>query len=295
MAFSRRRSGRKRRVRRRFGRKKLRGGAKRRISRGRRFSRRKRSSLVHSRGFRMVLVDQTTTRENLKFSNGMSTAQQDVAYAYEWSLAGFPEAMALSHQFDQYKILAAGVVLKFPPLNPAGVNDYISAGNPFLIRPRMVWARDYDDSRLSGYDVLCQHMGRKKLDYVPQNLRMSVAYPAVSLPAYSGAQVVDNAWAIPKRNQWVDCAYINVRHYGIKMCINAAIKNVETTVLLPYLACSWIKVAFRNRLRQSSAPSFTSTFVDHEGTVAPGTDLEGNDTLELEGDLTPEEVHVTEI
>jgi len=135
-------------------------------------------------------------------------------FSIKFTLADLPQVSSFTALFDTYKINK--VVVKLIPFGyPTG---YINTASNLSAQPQWLsTVIDYDDSTvLTSEGSLLEYETFKQTRPGAEHVRVLV--PAISVEAYktSGTTIGYSQ----KRKQWLDAAYTDVEHYGIKGLIN---------------------------------------------------------------------------
>lgn len=122
-------------------------------------------------------------------------------------LAGYAD---ITNICDKYKILSAHVVIH-------GGNSAAAVGSNM---PWIEYVVDNDDDSVPSIQNIREKMGVRNKGFNQQgSLSLNVPKLRIADVIYSGG--ITAAYAHPSGNQWVDAAYPNVPHYGIKGVLRA--------------------------------------------------------------------------
>lgn len=158
------------------------------------------------------------------------------AYYYLGGANGFGDFTAL---FDRYKIIAVKTTFVW---NDMLSNSTIAARSNAY--PTVHTLIDYDDANaptsLNGFLV----NGRVRSHHMGPNRNVCSVYfrPKTKIMLWSEGALTDQASGIQGPNNWKDCDYTNITHYGLKWCIENLGTNNEITVYHTYY------LAFRDSL-----------------------------------------------
>lgn len=187
--------------------------------------RRRRRNFSHIMHFKRSAFAETLT---------ITTAGGNEAAAYAISIGNMPNVTEFSSLFDAYRINK--VVFKFiPSYNTYYTGTTLAAGTSL---PKILTALDFDDAtaptaadELFQYDTLRIHTGDKRFS------RKFTPFCAPDIGASNSSGV--------KSKQWIDWAFTNIPHYGLKIFMegNAATAiqyslNVYRTI---YFSCRGIR------------------------------------------------------
>lgn len=199
------------------------------------------SSVYHfKRNFETIplgSISNTTEIEEQDTNNGLS---------FQFKLSDLPGVSDFANLFDDYRINK--VVLKLIPQITSSNMPYnaaagAGAGTGLGRNPRVFYAADYDDSNVVTSINALRQYGNVKVRPVVGNKPIKIIItPAISQEILRTPSTTAYA---PKWKQWLDLAYNDVPHYGIKMWVEdcdgiaagtptAAIFKVEGTM---YFSC----------------------------------------------------------
>lgn len=173
---------------------------------------------------------------------GSRTIQQAVGPAYyglEFQAANLPNWAAFSALYDQYCITKI-VIKLIPMLNMNGVQP-LAAGS--LLNPGIIaTVIDTDDATApSSLAVMEQYQSYKSQPVISQKTITRVYVPGVDSTVVAGGGAVVSA--INKKLQWIDCAFGNIAHFGMKIYLDAyASANVQAA----YQVQGFVYIKFRN-------------------------------------------------
>lgn len=130
----------------------------------------------------------------------------DNGYAYQFFLAGLPDASDFTNLYDQYRILKVHVrlVLNTPNITTA--------------YPRITSVVDYDDSTAPTVETdLLQYPNAKVCQFSPTVVQHEYEFaPRAATAMFQG---VTTGYALAKAGQWLDGGYPTISHYGTKFFI----------------------------------------------------------------------------
>lgn len=120
--------------------------------------------------------------------------------------------------FDRYKInmIVLKVQLEQNPDAAYRINGNTVA-NAANFYPKLWWATDYDDSAAVSLDEMKQLQNVKCSVLRPNSFITIKCKPAILAQTY---RTVATTGYSPKWGQWIDCANVDVPHYGIKLCMD---------------------------------------------------------------------------
>lgn len=142
---------------------------------------------------------------------------------YHFTFASTPAVTEFTTLFDQYRINK--IAVKFVP-NFTGSD--LNPGTTYVALPNIHTVLDYDSStdptsidELLQYDTYRLRKGGRPFTMVWT--------PAVEMDVggVSGAGL--------KFKQWLDCATTSIKHYGIRLAVEAAGGTVTTAKYIPYV------------------------------------------------------------
>lgn len=145
-----------------------------------------------------------------------------------FQLANIPNHTEFIQLYDQYQI--KGVKVAFVPR--------INSSESGVTAVRNVWSvLDYDDSSIpTSRDQLLQYQNVKMTPMTRKHKR----YFKPAIAAQMFATGILSAYGA-KKNQWIDCTYDQVEHYGVKYCfdqlpagVNPVTFDVVTTMYLAF-------------------------------------------------------------
>lgn len=185
-------------------------------------------------------------------SNTTEIEQQDTntGLSFQFKLSDLPSVSEFGSLFDDYRINK--VVLKLIPQITASNMPFNEAqlggsGTGTGRNPRVFYAADYDDNNVvSSIDVLRQYANVKVRQVVGNKPIKIIITPAISQEIYRTS--TSTAYA-PKWKQWLDLAYNDIPHYGIKMWVEncAGIAGSSTTASIfkiegsMYFSCKGVR------------------------------------------------------
>lgn len=132
-----------------------------------------------------------------------------VSTSFVFKLSDLPQYTTFTSMFDTYRILSVNI--KFIPRTniDAGVN-----GNAYSTT--MFYAIDYDDINVLGTISALQEFGGCKAISSHKTFSVTI-HPKVARTIFQGG--VSSAYEEPKSGVWIDAAYPNVEHYGLRTMI----------------------------------------------------------------------------
>lgn len=137
--------------------------------------------------------------------------------AYSFKLSDIPNNNEFTALYDQYCI--KGIKISAVCTFSEAVNAASGGNNTTAVQgfQRLLSVIDYDDATaLTGESAALQYQNVKITNPLKQHARYFK--PAISMEINEG---LTSAALGMKKNQWIDCSYPNVPHYGIKYFQNA--------------------------------------------------------------------------
>jgi hypothetical protein len=141
-----------------------------------------------------------------------SNITNDCMFALFFKLGDLPQSSSFTSLFDQYRIKRISVTFT-PNYKQVGIQ---TASNAFLMPTMQMWyAVDYDDaSAPSTLTALQEYSSIKMIDFNDSVKSHTVSFnPRVAIAANQAGAFTAYA---NQANQWLDAAYPNVQHYGLK-------------------------------------------------------------------------------
>ena len=134
-----------------------------------------------------------------------------VPFSMQFSLDQLAQYTDISNFCDRYKIVDVMVKFQF---NSDSITGYsTSTQNQPNIVPSVVWVQDYDDANtLTAVEVNAK-MGVRRKALNNGSFHSIRVKPRIAASAYNG---LSTAYTVPKGSQWINTAYPQVPHYGIK-------------------------------------------------------------------------------
>lgn len=161
--------------------------------------------------------DTTGTMLNVLASSPVSTGfanTYDIPFAMKFCLSQILNSSDITNICDRYKIKKTVIRIYFNS-NGNSVQSSYSL-------PQITYVPDYDDASIPTPAAVREKMGAKIKYFNDKNFVTIVLYPRPVSEIYNNG--VTTAYA-PKNQQWIDCAYPSVEHYGLK----GVLQNVNLT------------------------------------------------------------------
>lgn len=163
-----------------------------------------------------------------------------VGNAYAFSLSQLPNVSDFTNLFDQYKI--TGAKLQITPACSEGILSPLAGTAQPLGFSRVHSVIDYDDtSAPSSEDQLLEYGSHKST--APFQTHTRFIKPKVLQEVYRST--LGTAYA-PKSGQYLDVAYPDIPHYGMKVWISAPNTNPGTAQSITYKVYLTLYVTCKN-------------------------------------------------
>lgn len=149
-------------------------------------------------------------------------------FSIKFTLSDLPQATTYTSLFDAYRINK--VVVKFIPVLSNYNQPGNTAGNLAAEPQWLSTVIDYDDSTvLTTEGALLEYETMKQTQ--PSRKHVRTLVPAVAMSAYktSGTTI----GFAQKRKMWLDSAYTDIEHYGVKGLINGP------ATMAAQVQCAW--------------------------------------------------------
>lgn len=213
-----------------------RGFAKRKIANRRRWKRTQMRKNSNKLKRQVHIYKRTFKLDNLT----ASTLTGPIASAYSVSLASLPNVNDFGNLYDQYKI--TGAKFELAPMTSEGIlSPLTGVATPLGFQP-LHTILDFDDAsppasltEMLEYGSHKQTMAHKK--------HVRYFKPKVLEQVYRGIGTVGYR---PISSQWIDMAYNDVPHYGIKVYAEAPLSSSATSITYTvyctlYFACKNVR------------------------------------------------------
>lgn len=150
---------------------------------------------------------------------------QYTSLAFAPCLEGLPNVTEFTNLFDKYKITGVRIKLicvhnTFPSLPSQGDSGNDNGGMGIPVIHSVIDPDDYTPAAASdaGIDALRAYNSYKiqRLDGNNRVWSRYLKYPAVNIVSEAGSS---SGIAVTKRSPWIDCAFTNVPHHGLKLMI----------------------------------------------------------------------------
>lgn len=138
--------------------------------------------------------------------------------AFQFKLSDVINAGEFTTLFDRYRL--DRVVIKFQLIsNPdaASLPNVGGGGNASNFYPKMWYINDYDDANTETISQLQERANTKCCILKPNMIKTITLVPAIASQVFSTAVTAGYA---PKFRQYLDIAYPDVPHYGLKTLID---------------------------------------------------------------------------
>lgn len=163
--------------------------------------------------------------KGILFGPDPASTAGDAFFAMQFTIGDLPQVSSFAALFDAYKINK--IVVKFTPMITGLTTGTggVSAASTGLFDQPLSTAIDYDDSAVPATLSAVEEYQTYKMTmgYQPHT---RIITPAIAMSAYktSGTTI---AYA-QKKNVWLDMAYTDVEHYGLKGCIQGTSTAANT-------------------------------------------------------------------
>lgn len=163
-----------------------------------------------------------------------------VGNAYAFSLSQLPNVSDFTNLFDQYKI--TGAKLQITPATSEGILSPLSGTAQPLGFSRVHSVIDYDDtSAPTSEDQLLEYGSHKST--APFQTHTRFIKPKVLQEVYRST--LGTAYA-PKSGQYLDVAYPDIPHYGMKVWVSAPNTNPGTAQSITYKVYLTLYITCKN-------------------------------------------------
>lgn len=144
-----------------------------------------------------------------------SNTNTEATYSMNFKLSDLPNYAEFTALFDQYRLRT--VVVTFRAKQSQGVLMPYDASGPSdqLIIPTVWAAKDYDDDAATSVAALKEYTGAK--NWPATRDHTIVVHPKMTPLVHDG---VTPGYSAANPSQWIDCAYPDVPHYGLKATID---------------------------------------------------------------------------
>lgn len=198
--------------------------ASRRLGRGLRVSKRKRSSIPFRRppGRRAMSLQKYNVHMYKRMSTPTQWYAQQPLTAYNnvmtFDLSQVRAASELTALYDQYMITGVKVLFKMMT-NPDGNNSLFSTTtvNSANLYPTLLYSRDYDNNSVETSNELRERNTTKYAVLRPNSTISIFLKPAIRNQVYLDGVTTATS---PIWKQWLDCSVNNVPHYGLKFSVD---------------------------------------------------------------------------
>lgn len=154
--------------------------------------------------------------------------------AFTFDISSLQAATDFTELFDEYRINC--VVVTFSPV--ATENQLEASSSTTTNTPRLCWAIDYSDAQFPAtVDDIKEYENCRDTLFNKQ-VQIKI-FPKVQIAAYRS--LTTTAY-IPKGKQWINCAYPDCLHYGLKFAIYGFAANQS----FPYTVQAKYYLSFKN-------------------------------------------------
>lgn len=163
-----------------------------------------------------------------------------VGNAYAFSLSQLPSVSDFTNLFDQYKI--TGAKLQITPALSEGIASPLAGTSAALGFSRVHSVIDYDDtSAPTSEDQLLEYGSHKST--APFQTHTRFIKPKILQEVYRST--LGTAYA-PKSGQYLDVAYPDIPHYGMKVWVSAPNTNPGTAQSITYKVYLTLYITCKN-------------------------------------------------
>lgn len=131
--------------------------------------------------------------------------------SYSFSFDQVSNYSELVQVYDQYKISGVECIFQctMPPI-AGGPTDTLYG------RVELLYCVDNDDAATTDWNILAQHSRTRSLNFGMDGMCKIFLRPMINVPVYRPPPAVTDAYMVRKPD-WIDCAYPDVPHYGLKV------------------------------------------------------------------------------
>ena len=168
-----------------------------------------------------------SNRVDIVASAGLAGQTQYGSMTYFFSIGSLPNVSEFTGLFDSYRIHK--VVVKIIPYGTSADTSFPGAPNNSASQNAILhYAIDHDDvgtpsSNESGIQTLQQYNSYKTRRLVGGRPISIVIKPRYATPAYQTSTF--SAYTEGNRRTWLDCAYSQIEHYGLKAVVETIAPN----------------------------------------------------------------------
>lgn len=150
------------------------------------------------------------------------------------SIATVPGYSEFAAMFDAYVVDRVEVMV----LPTYSMSNGLATTGAFVTLPNVIHALDFDDSTPQGFSDLAQKTGAKYTQFLTPNgapvRPLRVFRPKANIAMYRSATSFSYG-PLQAANQFINCSYPDVPHYGMKLALDDSYGNLVTNTTLAQL------------------------------------------------------------